>query len=385
MLNYKTFLSLFTGICLMTVASTAVAGEKLWVYFGTYTRADSKGIYRAEFDTSTGKLSEATVAAETKNPSFLAIHPDGKHLYAVSEVSDTDGKPVGGVVGYDLNPKTGELSKINGQSTGGAGPCHLIVDPTGKNVLAANYGGGSVVCLPLKEDGSLVKASSFIQHEGSSVNPRRQAGPHAHSINTDPGNNFAVAADLGLDKVLIYRFDPNTGSLKPNESPFVKTPLGGGPRHFAFHPSGKYAYHNNEILLSVTAHEFDAERGILNPLQTISTVPDNTPLEGNSTAEVRVHPNGKFVYVSNRGPNSIAVFKIDQNTGMLEKVGIVSSGGKIPRNFNLTPDGKWLLAAHQDSDNIVVFKVNQDTGLPEPTGQEIKVTACVCVRFLEQE
>jgi len=383
--NRRTLLSVLTGIGLMTLISTATAGEKLWVYFGTYTRGESQGIYRSEFNLTSGKLSKAELAAETKNPSFLAIHPDGKHLYAVSEVSDQDGKPVGGVVGYNLDPATGELSKINGQSSGGAGPCHLIVDPSGQNVLAANYGGGSVVCLPLKKDGSLQSASSFIQHEGSSVNPRRQKGPHAHSINTDMNNNFAVAADLGLDKILIYRFDPNTGSLKPNESPFVRTPLGGGPRHFAFHPSNQFAYTNNEILLSVTAFEFDQERGILNPLQTISTVPDGTPTEGNSTAEVRVHPNGKFVYVSNRGPNSIAVFKIDQNTGLLERVGIVSSGGKIPRNFNLTPDGNWLLAAHQNSDNVVVFKVDPETGLPEPTGQEIVVPACVCVRFLEQK
>ncbi|HSG72034.1 MAG TPA: lactonase family protein, partial [Planctomycetaceae bacterium] len=347
--------SVLLGACLMAAATSLSAGEKLWVYFGTYTRGDSKGIYRSEFDLETGKLSEAELAAELKNPSFLAIHPDGSHLYAVSEVSDTDGKPVGGVVGFQLDPPSGKLEKLNGQSTGGAGPCHLIVDPTGQNVLAANYGGGSVVCLPLKEDGTLGEASSFIQHEGASVNKSRQSAPHAHSINTDPSNRFAVAADLGLDKLLVYAFDPATGSLKPNDPAFVKTPLGGGPRHFAFHPSGKFAYTNNEILLSATAFEFNAERGILNPIQTISTVPEGTPLQGNSTAEIRVHPNGKFLYVSNRGPNSIAVFSIEPNTGLLANVGIVPSGGKIPRNFNLTPDGKWLLAAHQDSDNIVVF------------------------------
>lgn len=374
--------SVLLGVCLMASATSLSAGEKLWVYFGTYTRGDSKGIYRSEFDLDTGKLSEAELAAELKNPSFLAIHPDGKHLYAVSEVSDTDGKPVGGVVGFQLDAPSGKLQKLNGQSTGGAGPCHLIVDSTGQNVLAANYGGGSVVCLPLKKDGTLGEASSFIQHEGSSVNKSRQSAPHAHSINTDPSNRFAVAADLGLDKILVYAFDPATGSLKPNDPAFVKTPLGGGPRHFAFHPSGKFAYTNNEILLSATAFEFNAERGILNPIQTISTVPEGTPLQGNSTAEIRVHPNGKFLYVSNRGPNSIAVYSIEPNTGLLANVGIVPSGGKIPRNFNLTPDGKWLLTAHQDSDNIVVFKIDQETGLPEPTGQEIKVTACVCVRFL---
>lgn len=384
MLKQPILLAALAGVCLMTAATTLSAGEKLWVYFGTYTKGDSKGIYRSEFDTQTGKLSEAEVAAETTSPNFLAIHPDGKHLYAVSEVNDADGKPVGGVVGYQLDPASGELTRINGQSTKGAGPCHLVVDPTGKNVLAANYSGGSVVCLPIKENGSLEEASSFIQHEGSSVDPRRQTAPHAHSINTAPDNRFAVAADLGLDKILIYRFDPNTGSLKPNDPAFVRTPRGGGPRHFAFHPNGKFAYSNNEILLSVTAYEYNGERGILNPLQTVSTVPEGTPLKGNSTAEVRVHPNGKFVYVSNRGPNSIAVFKVDQNTGLLDRVGIVSTGGKTPRNFNLTPGGKWLLAANQNSRNIVVFKINEETGLPEPTGDEIEVPNCVCVRFLEK-
>lgn len=382
-MRISSFLILFCGAMLMNVLPQAAAAE-YWVYFGTYTRGDSKGIYKATINTSTGKLSEAEVAAETKNPSFLAIHPNGKFLYAVNEVNDTDGKPVGAVTAYKIDPATGNLTELNWSSTKGAGPCHLIVDPTGKNVLAANYGGGSVVCIPIKPDGSLAAASSFIQHTGSSVNPTRQQGPHAHSINVDPNNHFAVAADLGLDKLLVYRFDPQTGSLKPNDPPFVKTPAGGGPRHFAFHPSGKFAYNNNEISLSETAYTYNAEKGILTPIQTISTVPDGTPLKGNSTAETRVHPNGKFLYVSNRGPNSIAVYKIDPNTGMLTRVGIVSSGGKIPRNFNLTPDGKYLLAAHQNSDNVVVFKIDQTTGLPEPTGQEIRVPSCVCVRFLKK-
>lgn len=372
---------LFLGALVMT-ESPAESGEKLWVYFGTYTSGDSKGIYRAEFDSSTGTLSDPTLAAETKNASFLALHPAGKHLYAVNEVSDTDGKPVGAVSAFSLEPATGNLTLINWSSTKGAGPCHLIVAPGGTHVLAANYGGGSAVCIPIKADGSLAEASSFVQHAGSSVNPSRQKGPHAHSINLDPDGNFAVVADLGLDQVLVYRFNPEHGTLTPNDPPYVMTPLGGGPRHFAFHPSGQFGYTNNEILLSVTAFRYDGSQGVLSPIQTISTVPDGTGLQGNSTAEIRVHPNGKFLYVSNRGPDSLAVYSIEQNTGMLTRVGIVPSGGKIPRNFNLTPDGAYLLAAHQNSDNIVVFKINAETGLPEPTGREINVPKCVCVRFL---
>ncbi len=377
----RSLFCLCLGALLMSASSTASA-DSLWVYFGTYTQGDSKGIYRAPLDTATGTLGDPVLAAETKNPSFLAIHPNGKFLYAVNEVSDTDGKPVGAVTGFAIDGVSGDLTMLNWSSTKGAGPCHLVVDPTGKNVLAANYGGGSVVCIPVREDGTLGEATSFVQHAGSSVNPQRQSAPHAHSINVDRGNRFAVAADLGLDQVLVYRFDPATGSLAPNDPPFVKTPAGGGPRHFDFHPSGKFAYTNNEILLSVTAFTYDGERGVLTPIQTISTVPDGTGLQGNSTAETRVHPNGKYVYVSNRGPDSIAVFRIDEASGLLTRVGIVSTGGKTPRNFNITPDGNYLLAAHQSSDNVVLFEIDGETGLPQATGREIKVPRCVCVRFL---
>lgn len=359
------------------------APEKLHVYIGTYTRGESEGIYVSQLDLKTGKLSTPRLAAKSVNPSFVAIHPSRKFVYSVGEISDFQGKKTGGVSAFAVNPKTGQLKLINQQSSEGAGPCHLVVDATGKNVLVANYGGGSVACLPIKEDGSLAKASSFHQHEGSSVNPQRQKGPHAHSINIDAGNRFAVAADLGLDKVLVYSFDANKGTLTPNDPASVSVKPGGGPRHFAFHPNGNFAFTNNEITLTLTAFRYDAKAGTLKELQTLSTLPQGTATKGLSTAEVRVHPNGKFVYVSNRGHNTIAIFKFNRKAGKLKAIGHVSTGGKTPRNFNIDPSGQFVLAANQDTHNVVVFRVNQKTGQLTPTGSEIKVFNPVCIRFME--
>ena len=362
--------------------SKQTSANKLHVFVGTYTRGESEGIYVSQLDLKTGTLSEPQLAAKSVNPSFVAIHPSRKFVYAVGEISDFQGKKTGGVSAFAVNPKTGQLKLINQQTSAGAGPCHLIVDATGKNVLVANYGGGSVACLPIQADGSLAKASSFHQHEGSSVNPQRQKGPHAHSINIDANNRFAMAADLGLDKVLIYRFDAKKGTLTPNDPPSVSVKPGGGPRHFAFHPNGKFAFTNNEITLTLTAFRYDAQAGTLKELQTLSTLPKGTPTTGLSTAEVRVHPNGKFVYVSNRGHNTIAIFRFNQKNGKLKAVGHVSTGGETPRNFNLDPSGRFALVANQSTHNVVVFRVNQKTGELTPTGSEIKVFSPVCIRFM---
>lgn len=353
------------------------------VYIGTYTGGNGGGIHLSELDPVSGKLSSPRVAAETVNPSFLAIHPSRKFLYAVGEVSDLGGKKTGGISAFAIDPKSGDLKLINQQSSGGGGPCHLVVDGTGKAVLVANYGGGSVACLPIHDDGSVKPASTFIQHQGSSVDKQRQQGPHAHSINLDAANKFAVAADLGLDKLLVYRFDPTKGSLAPNDPPSTSLPPGGGPRHFAFHPNGKFAYANNEMTSTVSALAYDAATGKLTELQTISTLPEPTP--GNSTAETRVHPNGKFVYVSNRGHNSIALFAVDPATGKLSPLGHESTRGKVPRNFNIDPSGKFLLAANQDSANVVVFRIDEQTGKLTATGSEIQVPRPVCVRFVSLE
>ena len=258
-----------------------------------------------------------------------------------------------------------------------------MVDATGKNVLVANYGGGSVACLPINDDGTLEDASSFIQHAGSSINKRRQSGPHGHSINVSPDNKFAFAADLGLDKVLIYALDAEQGRLTPNDPAAAQVKPGSGPRHFAFHPSGKYAYVINEMALTVTAFKYHAQRGRLKTLQTISTIPDaDRDQQGLSTAEIRVHPSGKFLYGSNRGHDTIVAYRINQDTGELTYIENESTQGKTPRNFFIDPTGTYLLAENQSTDSIVVFRINQDTGELEPTGNRIEIPSPVCIRMI---
>ena len=378
-------LLILSGVFGMTETSHAAdAADDYLVYVGTYTRGGkSKGIYTLKLDMQTGALTQIGVTEGVVNPSFVAIHPNNKFLYAVGEISEFNGKRTGGVTAFAINPKDGSLTKLNEKSSGGAGPCHLVVDATGKNVLVANYGGGSVACLPIKADGTLEDASSFIQHTGSSVNQQRQQGPHGHSINVSPDNKFAFAADLGLDKVLIYALDAEKGQLTPNDPAAVDVTPGSGPRHFDFHPSGKYAYVINEMALTVTAFEYDAQRGRLKTLQTISTIPDtDRDQPGLSTAEVRVHPSGKFLYGSNRGHDTIVAFRINQDTGELTYIENEPTQGKTPRNFFIDPSGKYLLAENQATDSIVVFRVNQDTGELEPTGNRIEIPSPVCIRMI---
>ncbi len=281
---------------------------------------------------------------------------------------------------FRIEPASGRLELLNQQSSGGAGPCHVTVDPTGRNALVANYGGGSVSVLPLGDDGKLGPASAFVQHQGSSVNPRRQQGPHAHSINLDPAGRFAFVADLGLDKIMVYRFDAAAGTLTPNDPAWAAVAPGSGPRHFAFHPSGKFAYVINELASSLTAFRYDAPRGALEEVQTVSSLPAG-PVEGNSTAEVQVHPSGKFVYGSNRGHDSIAVFAVDGASGKLKLVEHESTQGKTPRNFGVDPTGRFLLACNQASDTIVGFRIDQETGALTPTVQTLSVPSPVCVKF----
>jgi 6-phosphogluconolactonase len=382
-----TFLMLSVAVVAAAAAlhSPAAAAEgdedALTVYIGTYTRqGGSKGIYRLQLDTSSGELTPVGEPAETQNPSFLAIHPNGKLLFAVNELSKFEGKNSGAVTSFTIDPKTGALTRVNQQPSLGGAPCYIVVDKAGRHVLLANYSGGSVAVLPFNKKGKLSPASSFVQHEGSSVLPR-QKGPHAHSINLDAAGKFAFAADLGLDKILVYKYDENKGTLTPNDPAFVKVAPGSGPRHFDFHGSGRFAYVINEIASTVTAFAYDAEQGVLTPLQTIGTLPKGFK-GGNSTAHVQVHPSGKFVYGSNRGHDSIAIFSVDPKSGKLTAVGHQSTGGKTPRNFGIDPSGKFLLAANQSTNNVVVFRIDPETGKLEPTGHEIEVPAPVCVKFL---
>jgi 6-phosphogluconolactonase len=368
----------------MLVASATLArAETIRVYIGTYTGPNSKGIYLADFDTESGKLSNARVAAEVANPSFLAIHPNRKFLYAVSEVSD--GKTTtGAVVALSINPEDGTLKILNHQSSEGAGPCHLVVDKTGKAVLVANYGGGSIASLPLNDDGTLNKAASAIQHTGSSKDQNRQKEPHAHSINLDPSNRFALVADLGLDKVLVYKFDAATGKLEANDPPFATVEPGSGPRHLAFNPTGQIAYVINEMASTITAFRFDADKGELKSKETVSTLPKEGFKGEQSTAEVVVHRSGKFAFGSNRGHNSIASYVIQAN-GDLVLTHHQGKNIKTPRNFAIDPTGKFLLVCNQDSNSIVVFRIDQNDGELTPVGEPFAVPMPVCIRFWRAE
>lgn len=368
------------------LAFQPVAGAQetgVLVYFGTYTGEKSKGIHVSRLDPATGALTPPELAAETPSPSYLAVHPNNRFLYAANEVRTFQGKDSGSVTAFAVDRSTGKLSALNQEASAGSGPAHLVVDKSGRNVLVANYGGGSVAVLPVGPDGILKIASAFVQHTGSSVDPRRQKEPHAHSINVDPANRFAYAADLGLDRVLIYRFDPAQGSLVANEPPFAAVRPGAGPRHFAFHPQGRFAYVINEMALTITAFTHDASRGALEELQTVSTLPpDHAAQAGYSTADVQVHPSGRFLYGSNRGHDSIVVFAIDQKTGRLAHVENESTQGSTPRAFGIDPSGRYLLAANQRSDSVVVFRIDQQTGSLTPAGHTIRVGSPVCVKFV---
>ncbi|CAN5277733.1 hypothetical protein BH23VER1_BH23VER1_00410 [soil metagenome] len=358
------------------IAIPTAHADPVTAYFSTYTGdGGSQGIYRATFDTETGELSDPELAAETTNPSFLEIGKDGRFLYAAGEGGANAGVTAF-AIGGDKN-----LTKLNTQPSGGSGPCHVSVDPTGRAVLVANYGSGSAALLPINDDGSLAPPSSTFQHEGSGGDERRQKGPHAHSINASPDGRFALVADLGIDKVMVYRMDAQAGTLTPNDPSSVSVAPGAGPRHFAFHPSGAFAYVINELTKTVTAFRFDAATGTLTETQTVSTVPPGTE-PGGSTAEIRVHPSGKFVYGSNRGHDSIAIFAVNADDGTLTPAGHQPSGGQTPRNFNIAPGGNFLLAANQESGNVAVFAIDQASGALEPTGRSIDISKVVCVRFL---
>jgi 6-phosphogluconolactonase len=349
----------------------AADGKKVTAYFGTYSGGKSQGIYAAEFHSAAGKLGEPRLVAKTTNPSFLALHPSGKFLYAVNETDSFGGEKAGAITAFAINAD-GSLQELNQKTSSGAAPCHLVVDKAGKHVLCANYTGGNVCVYALKPSGELAEQTAMVQHKGPKI--------HAHSINLDAANRFACAADLGLDQILVYKFDTEKGTLTPNDPPAGLAPKGGGPRHFAFHPGGKYAYACNETQSSVTAFAWDAAKGTLTELQTLSTLP--TKVEGNSTAEVQVHPSGKFVYVSNRGHNSIAIFQVDTATGKLTAAGHQGKDIKVPRNFGIDPSGAWMVVCSQEGDNAAVFKIDQTSGALMPTENKIEIGKPVCVKFL---
>jgi len=371
------------GVCHSTMSvARDVLPVELPFFVGTYTRGtDSEGIYQCRLNTKTGEIRQVGVTKGVDNPSFLAIHPSGRFLYCVNEVGDFRGEASGAVSAFAISPDDAGLHLLNQQSSGGAAPCHIVIDRTGRHVLVANYSGGSVASIPIGSDGQLGMITSLMRHQGASVDPNRQKGPHAHSINVDADNRFAVAADLGLDKLLVYQFDAANGTLAANATPGIAIKPGSGPRHFAFHPQGGFGYVVNEMALTVTALAYNSQRGVFSTLQTIATVPDDADRTGLSTAEIRVHPTGKFLYASNRGHDSIAVFRIEPESGQLALVEIEPTQGKTPRNFCLDPTGTFLLAENQSSGTIVVFRIDQASGALMATGHSVAIPAPVCIRM----
>lgn len=345
------------------------------IYLGTYTRSTSKGIYAVHLDGRTGELSQPVLVAETANPSFLALSPDRSHLYAVSESSTM-------AVPFATDLSTGALTPLQAQDAGGKAPCHLVVDRTERTLVLAHYHSGIVAALPIAADGTLGQPGSVIQHQGHSVNPSRQEGPHVHSVTLSPDNRFVIVCDLGLDRVFTYALDPAAAKLTPGSVPFVATAPGAGPRHAAFSADGRHVFVINEMGNTLVSYRYDTATGALTPIDTQPTLPADFT-GASSTAEVRVHPNGRFVYGSNRGHDSIAIFAFDPATGRLTPRGQVPTGGRNPRNFALSPDGAWLVAANQNSDTLTVFKVDPATGALTPTTGKASVPMPVCVLFAD--
>jgi len=356
------------------------APDDLLVYVGTYTTGESDGIYIYRLNPASGELKPVgTVKAD--NPSYLAIDGRRRFLYAVNEVTEFAGTSSGAVSVFSINQKTGDLQFVNQQPSLGGAPCYISVDRNNRFVLVANYVGGNVAVLPVQRDGRLGSATDMEQHRGSGANIERQESPHAHSIILDPANRFAFASDLGIDKIMVYRFDSKSGKLAPNSPPWVQVKAGAGPRHFTFHPTGTSAYSINELDSTVTAFAYNKALGVLSDAQTVSALPVNFS-GNNSCADIHISPNGKFLYGSNRGHDSIVVFKIDETTGRLNFVEHVPTGGKTPRNFCIDPTGKFLLAANQKSDTIATFRIDSASGRLRPAGQVTEVPSPVCLKMI---
>lgn len=356
--------------------------NEMFLYVGTYTNKTSEGIYVYKFNSETGELSKLHTVKNVVQPSYLTIDNDKKCLYAVNETEEYEGKKSGAVSAFAIERKTGDLKFLNKQASLGGAPCHISVSENRKFALVANYLGGNVSVLPIQTDGKLGASVDLQQHDGTGPNKKRQEAAHAHSINLDEKNKYAIACDLGVDKVFIYEFDAQNGKLKrnPNQN-FYQTKPGAGPRHFAFHPNSKFAFVINELDMTISSLAFDAEKGTLKEIQTVSTLPEN--FKGtNSCADIHISPNGRFLYATNRGHDSLVVFEIDEKTGRLNYVEHTSTGGKTPRNFTIAPNGKFLLAANQNSDSIIVFRIDEKNGNLTQTANKAAVSMPVCLKFI---
>ena len=358
---------------------SAQAADEYFLYVGTYTRTASKGIYGYRFRPSTGETVSLGLVGETPHPSFIAAHPNGRFLYATNEHEGTDPPGVDNTISaFAIDASTGALRFMNKVSSRGEGPNHISIDATGRSVLVANFRNGTVAALPIEKDGSLGEATSVVRHTGSSVHPIRQTGPHAHFISSSPDNRYVLAVDLGADQVVVYRFDPVKGTLAPNDPPAAKTPVGSQPRHLSFHPTARFAYVNGEASSTVSTFAYDASKGTLRESHTVSTLPAG--FSGtNTSSEVLVDRAGRFVYVSNRGHDSIAIFSVDQTTGHLTLVDHTSTGGRTPRHFALDPSGRFLIVVNQNSNNAVMYRVDAVSGrlTLHATLSDVPEPACV--------
>jgi 6-phosphogluconolactonase len=359
---------------------TAAAADNL-VFFGSHSVGPDRGLSVAHFDSATGVLTKPELRLVTPAPAYFVLHPDGRHLYACNSNDFAQGYTGETVSAYAIEPASGRLSLVNQQPSGGADPTYLQLDSTSRHLLIANYKGGSVAVLAVRPDGSLGERTAFFQHSGSSVDPKRQTEPYAHCIRLDPANRFALVADLGVDKLFVYRFDAKDGSLAPGDPPFVKAVPGAGPRHLTFHPNGRLVYVVNEMACSIVAYALDPAKGTLVELQTISALPAAFK-DANTSAEIAVHPGGRFLYATNRGHDSIAVFAIDAKTGMLTLVEHAPSQGRSPRNFEFDPSGRFMIVTNHVSDNAVVFRIDEANGRLTPVGQPVTVPSPFGVRFL---
>jgi 6-phosphogluconolactonase len=359
------------------VSGAEPAGEFL-IYVGSYTSGESKGIYLYRFNLTSGELVRLGVT-EAVDPSFLALSPNRRFLYAVNELEEFESKKSGALSAFTIDQKTGELKLLNQKPTLGGAPCYVVVDRTGRFALVANYFGGNFAVLPVLRGGSLGEATDIKQGEGSGIH-ERQEGPHAHCIVLDHSNRFAYGCDLGTDKIMIFRFDSRRGKLTPGRTPWVQLKPGAGPRHLTFHPSGKHAYVINELHATISAFSHDRGSGDLKEVQTVPTLPPDFTA-ANTSADIHISPDGRFLYSSNRGHDSIAAFKVDPRNGTLSFIAHESTGGKTPRNFAIDPTGAFLLVANQKSDNIVVFRRDLRSGRLKATGQVAQVPSPVCLKF----
>ncbi len=370
--------SMVVGAMLANATHDTRAEEPL-VFISAFATGDDGAIHAFRLDTETGHLKLLHRTTDVEHPFFMALSPNQKYLFSIHAT------PFGGeeheqVAAYEIQGRSGRLELINRQSARGAASCYLQLDATGKTVLVANYSTGSVAALPVRADGSLGEANSFMQHVGSSVDPARQTGPFAHSIIVSPDNRFAYAADLGLDQILGYRLDAETAGLSPNEQPFVRTPAGAGPRHLTFHPNGKHLYAINELENSVTLFDQLADSGMLIERQTISTLPEDFD-DTSHCADLKITPNGRFLYGTNRGHDSIAAYTIGDN-GQLTLIGIESSLGKGPQNLAITPDGGLLLCANMPGDSVAMFRIDPETGSLQSVGDLVSMPKPSCIMLL---